>query len=368
MFRFRVDDEIELRYSHVRHARPLFALVQESREHLARFLRWPDRVRTAGDMREHLRADQRRLGAGDRVDTLIWYRGRLAGGLSLTLVDGHHGDIGYWLGKAFTGRGIMTRAVRALVDYGFRERLLHRITIRCATDNPRSSAIARRLGFEREVTQRQVNWMRDHYATLDVYSMRADAWRFTYAHPVFAHPLDETFELRLHEPRHARAHQALLDANRDHVGRWEAWVAHEGRDLQGARDFIRYTLRRYARGRGFATGIWRRGEGGAALVGSASLAIEGTNRVAEIGYWLAAAYTGRGLATWTGQALIDHAFAAYDCHRARIVASTGNSKSRAVAERLGFKLDCIQQQASMLRGGFVDRAIYSLLQHEWESP
>ena len=56
-------------------------------------------------------------------------------------------SIGYWIDGASEGRGIMTRACRAMVSEGFHHYGLHRIEIRCATGNNRSASIPRRLGF-----------------------------------------------------------------------------------------------------------------------------------------------------------------------------------------------------------------------------
>ena len=52
----------------------------------------------------------------------------------------------YWLAESHNGKGIMTMAVRTLVDIGFVEYHLQRIEIRCATGNLRSRKIADRLG------------------------------------------------------------------------------------------------------------------------------------------------------------------------------------------------------------------------------
>ncbi len=70
----------------------------------------------------------------------------------------------------------MTRACRALVDYAFAKLQLNRVEIRCATGNLRSQAIPERLGFTREGTLREGEWLYDHFVDLIVYSMLAREW------------------------------------------------------------------------------------------------------------------------------------------------------------------------------------------------
>lgn len=49
------------------------------------------------------------------------------------------------------GKGIVTAACRTMVRHAFEEHQLHKVVISCAIDNPRSRAVAERLGFTQEV-------------------------------------------------------------------------------------------------------------------------------------------------------------------------------------------------------------------------
>ena len=60
------------------------------------------------------------------------------------------GEIGYWLSRDAMGRGIMTRAVGALEQYGFDAPGLNRIEIHVDTENQPSQAVAMRAGYTRE--------------------------------------------------------------------------------------------------------------------------------------------------------------------------------------------------------------------------
>ncbi len=63
-------------------------------------------------------------------------------------------SIGYWLAPEARGRGIVTRAVRLLVDWTFSTTDFIRIEIYTDVDNLRSGRVAIRAGFESEGVRR----------------------------------------------------------------------------------------------------------------------------------------------------------------------------------------------------------------------
>lgn len=79
--------------------------------------------------------------------------------------------IGYWLGEKYQGKGIMTKACKALIQYCFEELNLERIEIRVATENIKSQAIPERLGFQKEGCLRNAEVLYDQYIDLYVYGL-----------------------------------------------------------------------------------------------------------------------------------------------------------------------------------------------------
>ena len=60
------------------------------------------------------------------------------------------GTLGYWMGAPYAGKGRMTRAVAAAVDFAFLKLRLHRVEAACIPDNAPSIALLERNGFQRE--------------------------------------------------------------------------------------------------------------------------------------------------------------------------------------------------------------------------
>ena len=88
----------------------------------------------------------------------IWLDGTLVGGTMFVSFDTRFGqcEIGCWLEPAGTGRGLVTRAARILIDWALDTRGLHRVEWRCRPDNTASAAVAQRLGMRLEGTLREV--------------------------------------------------------------------------------------------------------------------------------------------------------------------------------------------------------------------
>lgn len=65
------------------------------------------------------------------------------------------GEIGYALARKYWGQGLMTEAVRAMVDYGFNTLRLNRIEARCDVENTASWRVMEKVGMKFEGVLRQ---------------------------------------------------------------------------------------------------------------------------------------------------------------------------------------------------------------------
>jgi RimJ/RimL family protein N-acetyltransferase len=112
-------------------------------------------------------------------------------------------------------------------------------------------------------------------------------------------------------------------------------------------------------------GIVRR-EDEAALIGQCTLfAWQCASRRAEIGYSLAAATWGQGLATEALRALIGHGFDAIGLNRIEADIDPRNVASAHVLERLGFVKEGVARERWIVGGEVCDSDLYGLLRREW---
>lgn len=77
----------------------------------------------------------------------------LLGGLTLGQVRrgvAQASTLGYWMGQRYSGKGYMSRAVRATVTFAFATLRLHRIEAACLPHNDASVQLLERIGFKRE--------------------------------------------------------------------------------------------------------------------------------------------------------------------------------------------------------------------------
>lgn len=83
--------------------------------------------------------------------------GTLAGMLGLHRLTSGTPEIGYWMSRSSRGRGLLTEAARAVIDWAFAPDGLRaaRIEWRAVVGNRASARVAQALGFQYEGTMRQ---------------------------------------------------------------------------------------------------------------------------------------------------------------------------------------------------------------------
>jgi RimJ/RimL family protein N-acetyltransferase len=143
--------------------------------------------------------------------------------------------------------------------------------------------------------------------------------------------------LRRWSPADAAAITAAVQESFDHLHHWVSWAA-DPLSLDDMREFLDTSVRRWDAGEEHAYAAFDPSE--TALLGSV-----GMHRIGpggwEIGYWLHADHTGRGIATTGAAALTEVALSLDGTERVEIHCDRNNKASAAVPARLGYRLDRI---------------------------
>ena len=116
---------------------------------------WPEDDLTHGAFRRRLRRQEEDMARDAAYPFLIFDQtsDELLGGITLGGVRrgvSQTGTLGYWMGAPHAGKGRMTRAVAATVDFAFGKLRVHRVEAACIPENAPSIALLERNGFRRE--------------------------------------------------------------------------------------------------------------------------------------------------------------------------------------------------------------------------
>ncbi len=101
--------------------------------------------------------------------------GELAGCVSFMDIADGEAEIGYWVAVPYWGRGIATRAVRSLLDYGLGDMGLRRVHARVLSRNEASGKVLLNLGFTHLGNQPTTCGYRQQEEPCDYYELLAAA-------------------------------------------------------------------------------------------------------------------------------------------------------------------------------------------------
>jgi ribosomal-protein-alanine N-acetyltransferase len=85
-------------------------------------------------------------------------------------------EIGYVIGKPYWGQGLMTEAVKAMIEFGFKRMALNRIVIRMDPRNTGSWRVAEKCGCRFEGISRQAIYAKGSFHDLMVWAILRDEW------------------------------------------------------------------------------------------------------------------------------------------------------------------------------------------------
>lgn len=173
------DEGAELRPLEPWHAEEFLAHLERGRDFINQYVSFGSKATDVASARTALQryADMRAADTGSLHG--IWLDGRLVGGVLFLNFDAEAAncEVGCWLEPAATGRGLITRAMRVLIDFAVERRGIQRVEWVAASGNTPSLDVARRLGMTRDGVRRQAYPYRGVRHDLEVWSVLAQEWR-----------------------------------------------------------------------------------------------------------------------------------------------------------------------------------------------
>lgn len=162
----QVNKETQLRLLEERHVEDYFDLIASNKAYLYTWIDVEAYEGSVETLKAYVKQRLLQFANGEGYHLGIWYQDALVGILDYRLNwQNRTVELGYWLDCAQQGKGIITQTCRVMVQHAFEEHQMQKVVISCAIDNPRSRAVAGRLGFIQEGILRQV--VRLHDRTID---------------------------------------------------------------------------------------------------------------------------------------------------------------------------------------------------------
>lgn len=136
---------------------------------------WPERHTEAVWIRECLRsrADTK---AGNSLPLIVEVDGHLAGQCNLEWIDRHSrtAELGFWVDSTRGGSGIGSTAATMILDYGFTELGLQRISAPISVTNRAAARLVARIGLTYEGTMSGYLDVGGHRTDHDLWAITAD--------------------------------------------------------------------------------------------------------------------------------------------------------------------------------------------------
>lgn len=178
MFEHKIDQDLSIKLKDHQDSEELFKVIEQSRAHLKEWMTWTDSIRTVEDV---AKATQRNLidfSQQKAMHYLILFKGKIVGTIGLKQFDWtvKSAEIGYWISPDHQGKGIITRAAKTMIAYGFDQIKLNKIEIWAAEKNTKSRNVPERLGFVLEGMRRSNEYLDGEYHNMMIYGLLKTEW------------------------------------------------------------------------------------------------------------------------------------------------------------------------------------------------
>lgn len=167
--------------------------------------------------------------------------------------------------------------------------------------------------------------------------------------------VDDDLVLKELQPGDEKDLFQIIDSQRNQLAKWLPFV-----ELSTSVDFTKTFVDTYAASEGIPT-TWTINfqQKCVGLVGLKDFDFD--NHKTEIGYWLSSDYQHKNIMFRSCMRVIQYAFEDMKMNRIQLKAGMYNTRSRTLANRLGFKFEGIERDGELHSRGFIDLAVYGLL-------
>ncbi len=177
--------------------------------------------------------------------------------------------------------------------------------------------------------------------------------------PLFDELRSERIIVRPWRLEDAEALHEAVQESRERLRPWLPW-ADTHQNIEETRSFIIHSMAHWLLREDFALSIWH-GASGTLLGGIGMHPRHWEIRWFEIGYWLRTTAEGHGYITEAVQMVTDFLFEQLGAQRVEIRCDPRNTRSAAVAQRLGFLQEAHLRNTRQVAGVLVDTFVFSMI-------
>lgn len=156
------------------HVRGIYHHSVKYRDSLSEWLPWARDINVMSDTQRFIE----KVAIDQAQDKIAWHfaithHEEAVGMVSYHPIEWIHRktNLGYWISPEHQGKGLVTAASQKLIEWAFEKLFLNRVGLQCGVDNFKSRKVAQKLGMTLEGTERDAEWLYDHFIDHHTYSL-----------------------------------------------------------------------------------------------------------------------------------------------------------------------------------------------------
>ena len=173
--------------------------------------------------------------------------------------------------------------------------------------------------------------------------------------------IDDSLSMELVTAEHAAPLIDVINLNRLYLRKWLPWLD-VMTTLEESETFVTSAIAQYDV---FGFPIFMLKYKGNLCGLNGFTKFEKIHGTASLGYWVDEFHMGKGIITRSCNELLRYGFDACQLHKIELRIAEENTKSRAIADRLGFVCEAVLRDCEWLYDRFVNHAVYTLLESEY---